>query len=117
MAAMEHLYERNQYFLRSAYCAVCDPAALQDTEAETTGRRVWVTEDVSFVRIDNISAKSMLLRVWQVSYGDPDSREIESRFSPQSVKRRCIQMPHSSISRKGWYILCSVPRRRIQVVT
>jgi hypothetical protein len=85
IVAKEHLDELDWYFFQSAYCAVRDPGALQDGQAETTGRRVRITEDVPVLRVDHISAKTMLLGVWQVSYNgeyDPDSGEIESRLSP-----------------------------------
>jgi len=62
-------YERSQYFLRSAYRAVYDPAAPQDAQAETTDRRVRNPKDVSVLRIDHISIEGMLLGVRQASYG------------------------------------------------
>jgi hypothetical protein len=62
-------YERNQYFLRSAYRAVHDPAAPQDAQAETTDRRIRNPKDVSVLRIDHISIEGMLLGVRQASYG------------------------------------------------
>ena len=61
--------ERNQYFLRSAYRAVHDPAAPQAAQAETTDRRVRNTKDVSVLRIDYISIEGMLLGVRQASCG------------------------------------------------
>jgi hypothetical protein len=68
-------YERNQYFLRSAYRAVHDPAAPLDAQAETTDHRVSITKDVPVLRIDHISTKSPLLGVWRGkrlrAVGDP----------------------------------------------
>jgi len=61
--------ERNQYFLRSAYRAVHDPAAPQAAQAETTDRRVRNTKDVSVLRIGYISIEGMLLGVRQASGG------------------------------------------------
>ena len=55
------LYARNEYFTRSAYCAVHDPAAPQDEQGETADRRVRNTKDVPVVRIDYISIENMLL--------------------------------------------------------
>jgi hypothetical protein len=60
------LYERNQYFLRSAYCAIHDPSALPDAQAETTDGRVQIAKDVPVLRLDHITIKDMLLGVWQV---------------------------------------------------
>ena len=48
-----------------ACCAIRDPAALQDPQAETTDRRVRITEDVPVLWVDHISIKGMLLGVWQ----------------------------------------------------
>jgi hypothetical protein len=60
----EDLDERNWYLFRSVYCAVRDPAARQDAQAETTGRLVRITvEDVPVLRIGHISANSALLGV------------------------------------------------------
>ena len=58
-------YERNQYFLRSAYSAFHDPAAPLDAQAETTNRRIRNTENVPVLRIDHISTKSSLFGVWR----------------------------------------------------
>jgi hypothetical protein len=60
-------------------CALHDSAAPQDAQAETTARRIRITNDVPILRIDHISIETMLLGVWQVSYKrecDPDSREM-----------------------------------------
>jgi hypothetical protein len=61
------LLEPNWYFFRSACCAGSDPAAVQDSQAETTGRWVRITKDVPVLRIDHISIQGMLLGVWYVS--------------------------------------------------
>jgi len=58
-------YEHNP---RYADRAVHDPAAPLGTQGETTGRGVWITEDVSVVRIDHVSIKGKLLGVWQALY-------------------------------------------------
>jgi hypothetical protein len=60
-------------------CALHDSVAPQDAQAETTARRIRITNDVPILRIDHISIETMLLGVWQVSYKrecDPDSREM-----------------------------------------
>jgi hypothetical protein len=61
------LYECNQHLLRSPDSAVNDPAALRDTQAETTDRRVWNTKDVPGLRIDHISIEGLLRGVRQDS--------------------------------------------------
>ena len=45
--------------------AVHDPAASVDAQVETTGRGIWITKDVSELRIDYVSAESPLLGVWR----------------------------------------------------
>ncbi len=74
--------EHSQYFPRSAYRAVHDPAAPLDSQAETTGRGVWITEDVSVLRIDHVSIKGKLLGVWQALYGGsvPDFNKMNRRL-------------------------------------
>ena len=87
----EQAYERNYCFLRAPDCAVHDPAALQDAQAETTDRPIRITKDVPVLRIDHISIQGTLLGVWQVSLTatavkcDPDSRETERRLSAQTA--------------------------------
>jgi hypothetical protein len=83
----EHLDERNECFFRLACCAIRDPAALQDPQAETTGRAVRITENVPVLRVDHISIKGMLPGVRSVSYSrerDSGDREIERRSSPHA---------------------------------
>jgi hypothetical protein len=63
-----HFYERNQYFLRSAYRARHDPTPPLDAQAETTAQRVSITTDVPILRIDHIEIKGILLGVWQALY-------------------------------------------------
>jgi hypothetical protein len=65
LAKKGHLYERNQHFPRSAARAVHDPAAPVDAQVETTGRGIWITKDVSELRIDYVSTESPLLGVWR----------------------------------------------------
>jgi hypothetical protein len=65
LAKKGRLYERNQYFLRSADRAVHDPAASLDAQTETTDHRVSIAKDVPVLRIDHISTKSPLLGVWR----------------------------------------------------
>jgi hypothetical protein len=65
LAKKGHGHERNQYFLRSAYRAFHDPAAPPDAQGETTNRGVRNTKNVPFLRIDHISTKSSLLRMWR----------------------------------------------------
>jgi hypothetical protein len=60
--------ECHQYFLRTACPALHGPSAALDARAETTGRGVWITEDVSVLRIDHVSTKGKLLGVWQALY-------------------------------------------------
>lgn len=61
--------ERNQYFLRSAYRALHHPPASLVAQAENKYQRVPVTasrtEDVPFMWIDHVSARSSLLGVWR----------------------------------------------------
>ena len=59
------LYGRNQYFPWSADRAVHDPAAPVDAQVETTGCGMWITKDLSELRIDYVSAESPLLGVWR----------------------------------------------------
>jgi hypothetical protein len=75
-------YERNQHPLRSAHRAVYDPAAPLDVQGETTGRRVWITEDVPIVWIDYLSIKGTLFGVRQAFYsgGVLDFKEMSRRF-------------------------------------
>jgi hypothetical protein len=68
LAKKGRFYERNQYFTRSAYRPLHDPAAPQDAQAETTGRQIWITKDVPILRIDHVSIKGQLLGVWQALY-------------------------------------------------
>jgi len=56
--------ERNQYFLRAAYRALHDRAALLDAQGETTDHGVSITKDVPILRIDHLSAKNPLPGVW-----------------------------------------------------
>ena len=73
IAKEKHVCERNQYFCRSAYCAVGDSGVLQDAQA-AKDRRVRITKDVPVLRIDHIPIKGMLLGVWSASYsGEGDS--------------------------------------------
>lgn len=60
----EHIYERNYNFVGPADCGICDPAALPDPQAETTGNRVRIAEDVPVLRVDYVSIKSTLPGVW-----------------------------------------------------
>ena len=73
IAIEKHVCERNQYFCRSAYCAVGDSGVLQDPQA-AKDRRVRITKDVPVLRIDHIPIKGMLPGVWSASYsGEGDS--------------------------------------------
>jgi hypothetical protein len=59
------------------------PLLYADAPGQTADRWVRITKDVPVLRIDHISLKGMLLRVWPVSYSrecDPGSREIERRW-------------------------------------
>jgi hypothetical protein len=80
-------YECHQYFLRTACPALHDSTAPLDAQAETTGRGVWITEDVSVLRIDHIPIKGKLLGVWQASCsrGVLDFEEINRGITPLSV--------------------------------
>ena len=91
LAKKGRFYERNQYFLRSAYRPLHDPAAPLDSQAETTGRRVSITKDVPILRIDHLSIKGKLLGVWQALYsgGVLDFKEI-SRAWLRLPNSRCI---------------------------
>jgi hypothetical protein len=75
-------HERYQYFLRSAYRPLYDHSAPLDAQAETTGRGVWITEDVSVLRIDYVSIKGNLFGVWQALYsgGVLDFKEMSCRL-------------------------------------
>jgi len=86
LAKKGRFYERNQYFLRSAYRPLHDPAAPLDAQAETTGRRVSITEDVPVLRIDHVPIKGELLGVWQALYsgGVLDFKEINRRLAQAS---------------------------------
>ena len=79
IAEQDHVYERNHFLFRSPDCAVHDPAAPQDAQAETADGRIRITKDVPMLWIDHISIEGVLLGVRQVSYGrecDPDSGEM-----------------------------------------
>jgi hypothetical protein len=65
LARKGRFYARNQNFLRSADRALHDPAASLDAQTETTDHRVSITKDVPILRIDHISTKSPLPRVWR----------------------------------------------------
>jgi hypothetical protein len=82
LAKKGRFYERNQYFLRSVYRPPHDPAAPPDAQAETTGRRIWITKGVPILRVDHVSIKGKLLGVWQTLYsgGVFDLREITRPF-------------------------------------
>src|SRR5258708_38627432 len=58
------LYECHQYFLRSAYRAVHDPAAPLAPQEKAKGR-VPITTDVPVLRINHISSKSSLFGLWR----------------------------------------------------
>jgi len=79
LAKKGRFYERNQYLLRSARCAVYDPAALPDAQAETADRRVSTTKDVPILWINHISIKGKLLGMWQALYsgGARDFKEMK----------------------------------------
>jgi hypothetical protein len=86
LAKKGRFYERNQYFLRSAYRPLHDLAAPQDAQAETTGRWVSITKDVPILRIDHGSIKGKLLGVWQAIYGGCvlDFKETNRRLAQAS---------------------------------
>jgi len=88
LATKGRFYERNQYFLWSAYRAVHDPAAPLDAQGETTGRGVRITKDVPILRIDHIPLKGKLLGVWQALYssGVLDFKEMNLRFALVSLE-------------------------------
>jgi hypothetical protein len=54
--------ERNLFY-RDFDGASCRPAALPETEAEVTCSGIWVTKDLSSLRIDHVSTKSSVLGV------------------------------------------------------
>ena len=99
------LYERNQYFRRSAHRAISGPAEVLDTQAEATEHWAPTTKNVPILRIDHISIESSLLGVWRgqetraISGGMPDfspSAELPNRFglcregiTPNSRKKAC----------------------------
>ncbi len=85
-------YERNQYFLRSAYCPLHDPAAPPNAQAETTGRRVSITKNLPILRIDHVSIKGKLLGVWQALYsgGVLDFKEM-NRLLAQTSEELFVQ--------------------------
>lgn len=60
----EHIYERTWNFIGSADCGIRDPAALQVPQAEITGNRVRIAEDVPVLRVNYVSIKSTLPGVW-----------------------------------------------------
>jgi hypothetical protein len=64
----DHVYERNQLFFRTADRPVHDAAAPRDAQAETTDRRIRITNDAPVMRVDHASVKGMLLGVRQVPY-------------------------------------------------
>jgi hypothetical protein len=68
LAKKGRLDERSQYFPRSAYRAVHDPAAPLAAQAETTGHGIRITKNVSVLRIDHVAIKGKLLGVWQALY-------------------------------------------------
>jgi len=83
IAEQERGCERNQYFCRSAYSAVGDSGVLQHAQA-AKDRRVRITEDVPVLRIDHISAESMLLGVRQVSDNGERGISILPCFPPSA---------------------------------
>jgi hypothetical protein len=82
LARKDRVYECNQFFHRSAYRAVRDYVVPVDAQGETTGRGVWITEDVSVLRIDHVSIKGKLFGVWQALYsgGVLDFKEMSCRL-------------------------------------
>lgn len=54
VAKKGRFHERSQYLLQSAYRVIHGPASPLDAQTETTGRGVWITEDVPELRIDYI---------------------------------------------------------------
>ena len=52
-------------FIGLLILSIHDPAGPQNPQAETTGRRVSITKNVSPLRIDYIPAESSLLGVWR----------------------------------------------------
>jgi hypothetical protein len=87
------LYERNQHFPWSADRAVHDPAAPVDAQVETSGRGIWITKDVSELRIDYVSTESPLLGVWQALYSGRvlDFKEVNRPFVHVSQERSTSQ--------------------------
>jgi len=81
LAKNGRFYERNQDFLRSASRAVHDPAAPLYAQAETADHGVSITKDVPVLRIDHVSIKGQLPRVWQALYrgGVLDVKEMNHR--------------------------------------
>ena len=83
LAKKGRFYERHEYFLRSAYRPLHDPAAPLDAQGETTGRRGSIAKDVPVLRIDHASTKAKLLGVWQAIYrgGVFDLKEMNHRLA------------------------------------
>jgi hypothetical protein len=94
--SIDTVYERNQYFPRSAYRPLHRPAASLDAQAETTGCWVSITKDVPILRIDHISIKGMLLGVWQALYsgGVFDFKINRSLLRPQGGRMRYFRVDH-----------------------
>jgi hypothetical protein len=64
----EHFsYERNEHFLWSPDCVVCDPATPRDAQAETTDRWDHITKDVPVLWFDHSPIHGTLQGVWQVA--------------------------------------------------
>ena len=92
LAKKGRFHERNYLFFWSADCAVRDPTAPQDAQAETADCRIRITNHVPVLRIDHISINGMLLRVRQAPYRrerDSDSGEMNrglltNRFSQRT---------------------------------
>jgi hypothetical protein len=81
-AKKSRFYEPNQYFLRSPYRRLHDPAAPPNAQAETTGRRIRITKDVPILRIDHVSLKGKLLGVRQALHSGRvlNFKEMNRRF-------------------------------------
>jgi hypothetical protein len=82
LAKKGRFHERNQYFLRSPYRALHDPAAPLDAQPETTDLRISIAKDVPGLRIDHVSIKGKLLGVWQALFTGRvlDFKEMNRHF-------------------------------------
>jgi hypothetical protein len=67
-------------------CARRERKRPKDPQAETTGNRLQIAEDVPVLWVDYLAVKSTLPGVWWVPYSGEYDPEIERRLSPQSTR-------------------------------